>query len=406
MWLLSRINFRIKRCYCGALTVKPKASLTTIPKALWVYIIEQKSNMIILYDHLIPGFVDLMKILNPTARYQSFQHIEDVSQQDATQVGSLFIRSTTKIDSTVLERFPKMQFTATATAGVDHVQQELLAQRGITFADAKGSNAHGVADYIVYALGTLAPTLCLTAQSKAVVVGHGNVGKAVVRHLNCLGLSPYWVDPFLPKDSQTLTLQQDLQPEAWLATTQLLCIHTPMTSRGPWPTQHWLNEQRLSQLPDGAVVICAGRGETLVMKALLKHGERLRLVLDVWPQEPFIEQRLLAVVDLATPHIAGHSTLGKLRGTWQVVNAYAKFEKQPLPVTQQAFFDQQLQGAKAQLVLKSKLSLDQLAQSPGWFDLGAVDKAMRDSAQKQSIDRQIFTQLRHNYRQHPEIIWL
>ena len=40
-----------------------------------------------------------------------------------------------------------------------------------------------------------------------------------------------------------------------------------------------------------------------------------RAALDVWQEEPAFSTALLAQVDLATPHIAGHSYEGKLNGT-------------------------------------------------------------------------------------------
>ena len=50
--------------------------------------------------------------------------------------------------------------------------------------------------------------------------------------------------------------------------------------------------------------------DDLVQK--LKYGSSLYTVLDVWENEPEINQQLLKLVDIATPHIAGYSLEGKL----------------------------------------------------------------------------------------------
>ena len=48
---------------------------------------------------------------------------------------------------------------------------------------------------------------------------------------------------------------------------------------------------------------------------LLESGSKLRVALDVWEPEPNISCQLLERVLLATPHIAGYSREGKIRGT-------------------------------------------------------------------------------------------
>jgi len=47
------------------------------------------------------------------------------------------------------------------------------------------------------------------------------------------------------------------------------------------------------------------------------------LVLDVWENEPHINQELLGLADIATPHIAGYSLDGKMNATRMVVQAVA-----------------------------------------------------------------------------------
>jgi erythronate-4-phosphate dehydrogenase len=51
------------------------------------------------------------------------------------------------------------------------------------------------------------------------------------------------------------------------------------------------------------------------LDTLLAERDDLSVVLDVWEGEPAINMSLLQHVDLGTPHIAGYSLDGKLRGT-------------------------------------------------------------------------------------------
>jgi erythronate-4-phosphate dehydrogenase len=48
------------------------------------------------------------------------------------------------------------------------------------------------------------------------------------------------------------------------------------------------------------------------------------VVLDVFEHEPVISERLLDLVSLVTPHIAGYSLEGKARGTQMVYQAFCQ----------------------------------------------------------------------------------
>src|SRR5690606_15543188 len=80
----------------------------------------------------------------------------------------------------------------------------------------------------------------------------------------------------------------------------------------------------LSQLKPRAVLLNCGRGPVIDNQALLellKTRDDLRVVLDVWEPEPEISRELLAHVRLGSPHIAGYSYDGKLKGTEMIYQA-------------------------------------------------------------------------------------
>ena len=107
-----------------------------------------------------------------------------------------------------------------------------------------------------------------------------------------------------------------------------------MTHDGPHPTAGMLTLEQLLQLPEGAVLLNAGRGEVLpneLLSRLLDKRPDIQLVLDVWEGEPDISAELLARCSIATPHIAGYSQDGKWLGVTQVAQALAEHLGQPLP---------------------------------------------------------------------------
>jgi len=50
----------------------------------------------------------------------------------------------------------------------------------------------------------------------------------------------------------------------------------------------------------------------------------LHLIWDVWQGEPDLDVETLAIVDIATPHIAGYSKQGREKGTWMVYQAFCR----------------------------------------------------------------------------------
>src|SRR5690606_37419058 len=93
------------------------------------------------------------------------------------------------------------------------------------------------------------------------------------------------------------------------------------------PSFHLLGERELRQLKPGAVLLNCGRGAVIDNAALLRVLEDrpdLQVVLDVWEPEPNISLPLLDKVALGTPHIAGYSYDGKLKGTEMIYSALCR----------------------------------------------------------------------------------
>jgi erythronate-4-phosphate dehydrogenase len=83
----------------------------------------------------------------------------------------------------------------------------------------------------------------------------------------------------------------------------------------------------------GGVFINSSRGEVVDEEILLQamdEGVVARAILDVWENEPFVRTTTLERVDLGTPHIAGYSYEGRLKGTLMVYRAACRFfEEEP-----------------------------------------------------------------------------
>ena len=303
----------------------------------------------------------------------------EITAQDLIGTDVLLVRSVTAVDARLLDG-SSVRFVGTATIGTDHVDKPYLQRRGIEFASAPGCNANAVVQYVLSAFSALQQNW---HQLKVGIIGCGNVGGLLYHQLKRLGVNCCCFDPFISPAQIT-----DLVPLEEVLRCDAVCLHTPLTVDGDHPTFHLLNEQMLSRLKPGAILLNAGRGAVIDNQALLKllPYHALRVVLDVWESEPEISLALLNAVDLATPHIAGHSVNGKVKGTLMLRDAFCRWSGQSIQK-----FD------SPEIVRKVKAS--SLGEAIlGSYDIRADDKRMRQALLAVGVEvGAAFDQLRKNY---------
>jgi erythronate-4-phosphate dehydrogenase len=234
----------------------------------------------------------------------------EIGPADVRDADALLVRSITRVDARLLEG-SKVRFVATATSGTDHLDLAYLSTAGIAVADAAGSNANAVVEYVLASLARLILAKELDLDGKHVaIIGFGHVGRRLYESLNELSIRCVLCDPFVAARQDGLpfcSLDEALR-------APIISLHTPFTKAGPHPTFHMLDAQRLSALAPGTVLINAARGEVLDNAALTKRLQQdkgLLTVLDCWENEPSISAELLRLARLGTPHIAGYSIEAK-----------------------------------------------------------------------------------------------
>lgn len=246
---------------------------------------------------------------------------------------ALIVRSITQVNDQLIADSP-VRFVGTCTIGMDHIDQAALAQRDVAFASAPGCNAEAVVDYVLSSLLTLAERDGWLLSERTVgVVGVGNVGSRLQARLTAMGVATMVCDP--PR-AEVESQQGFHSLDALIERSDVLCLHTPLTQAGPHATYQLLNAQRIEELAPGCVLLNAGRGDCvdgLALRSRLASKGDISAVLDVWEEEPGIDAGLRDLVSLATPHIAGHSLDGKLRGTWMIQQALARHCDQPSELT-------------------------------------------------------------------------
>lgn len=251
-----------------------------------------------------------------------------ICRDDLLDADMLLVRSVTPVNRALLQG-TSVRFVGTATIGTDHVDQADLTELGIGFSSAPGCNADAVVEYVLSALLHLAEEQSFDLWQRCVgVVGVGNVGSRLAARLEALGIRTLLCDPPRQRTLPAGEAAHFCSLEQLLSEADIVSLHTPLTRIGEDATWHLLQAERLALLQPDTILINAGRGAVIDNLALLElAGQRddLTLVLDVWEDEPVVNPALAACVKIATPHIAGYSLEGKLRGTWMLYQAWCAF---------------------------------------------------------------------------------
>lgn len=256
-----------------------------------------------------------------------------ITADDVRDADALVVRTRTRCFSSLLGD-SRVRIVATATIGFDHIDVGWCVSQGIEVATAAGCNARGVAQYVFACLRAL--DLVPGDDHTIGVVGVGNVGNVVARVARSMGFGVVCCDPPLvarggvdlsaDRSARYDSMQEEgfefvsLEQVAEMA--DIITFHVPLDDS----TRGMVGQRFVSSLKNGTTIINSSRGEVVDTTALLagvESGAVGHLVLDVWPQEPDIDPRLLSVADIGTPHIAGYSLQGKAMGSAMAVRAVA-----------------------------------------------------------------------------------
>lgn len=343
-----------------------------------------------------------MKILadeNMTLVAEIFSEFGEVSLCPGRNMGPeqlkdidlLLVRSITQVNEALLAGSP-VKFVGTATIGTDHIDEAYLAQQNIGFSNAPGCNAEAVVDYVLSAIYHMAAEKGFNPEDLTYgIVGVGNVGRRLQTRLERCGFKVLLNDPPRAENEAGFSSLNTVLEEA-----DFICLHTPLSHEGTCPTYHLLGEEELKRLKPDAVLLNAGRGPVIDNQALLKVGKQrsdLSFVMDVWEHEPQVCAELAQRCSLVSPHIAGYSLEGKVRGTFMLYQAYCEFIGQQVEKTLGDF----LPEASLRELEQQDHSPLQLMQRV--YDIKTDDKLLRATLNMEpETQKTAFDDLRKKYR--------
>lgn len=236
-----------------------------------------------------------------------------------------YIAGLDAIDAAALAAADSLRVIARYGVGVDNVDLEAAAARGIVVTNTPGANAASVAELTVALLLLLARpvlpaavatragqwprTSGLSVAGKTVgLLGLGAIGREVARRLSgfdcrLLGYDVAPDEAFARSQRVTLVALEEL-----LARSDFLSLHAPLLPA----TRGLVNETFLASMKPGSYLINTARGELVDEAALLRaleSGHLAGAALDAFAQEPpGADNPLLALPQvIATPHMGAHT---------------------------------------------------------------------------------------------------
>ena len=273
---------------------------------------------------VIDGHIPFVKgILEPFARV-IYSENAAISHALAKQADGLIIRTRTRCDATLLEGTP-VRFIATASIGHDHIDTTYCEARDIRWHDAPGCNAHAVMQYVASALAALCLRQDYTLINKRIgIIGAGNVGTKVASLTRILGMIPLLNDPPRERNEGPAGF---VNLDEILETADIISLHVPLHMEGADKTFHLAGEAFFNRLLKKPLLINTARGsvaDTATVKKAIRTGRVSGFIADVWENEPALDLELLAMTDIATPHIAGYSVEGKANGIAACIRAASR----------------------------------------------------------------------------------
>lgn len=248
--------------------------------------------------------------------------------QAAAAADGLIVRNRSRVDAGLLAAAPRLRAVGRLGVGLDNIDLDGCAARGIAVVPATGANARAVAEYVIGAVLALLRGAYFSTPAVAAgqwprnalsqglevhgrtlgVVGFGGIGRLAARLARGLDMQVIGCDAALPPDHPAWEEAgvAAVPLDTLLARADAVTLHLPLTAG----THRLLDAGRIARMRPGAVLVNTSRGGIVDEAALaeaLRAGRLRGAALDVYAEEPLPAGSALAGVPnlILTPHIAG-----------------------------------------------------------------------------------------------------
>lgn len=229
----------------------------------------------------------------------------------------LIVRSVTRLNRDLLEG-TNVRFAGTVTSGSDHFDRAFMDASGIHAADAAGCNSTSVAEYAAFGILHWASLGSYDLENKTIgIIGFGHIGRKTASIAHRLGMKVLVNDPLLADARYAFpSYTEYIELDSLVSASDILTNHVPLITAGKYHTRGLIGADLLAKFRHGGLIIHASRGGVIDELALLAglEQDRFSAITDVWENEPVFNVALAEKCLIATPHVAGHTVDGKLKG--------------------------------------------------------------------------------------------
>ena len=215
-----------------------------------------------------------------------------------------------------------LQYVDVAFTGVDHVDLATVKQKGALLSNASGYSNEAVAELALEMMLSLLRNVpqvedrCRNGKDKTGLVGRelrgktvgivglGKIGKRTAQLCQAFGCKV--IGTSRTHQSGEVDGVPCMKLDEVLAQSDIVALHCPLNAS----THHLMNEQTISKMKDGAILLNLARGgvvDSVALANALKSGKLAGAGIDVFDKEPPLnadEPLLHAPNTLLTPHVA------------------------------------------------------------------------------------------------------
>lgn len=251
-------------------------------------------------------------------RFDKKSFVEFASNADALIVGL------EEIDEEVLEQLPNLKIIAKYGVGLNNIDLDACAKRGIRIGWSGGVNRLSVAEMTLGYMLMLCRNLYVTSNElktgiwnksggfqlsgKTIgIIGIGYIGKEVIRLLEPFGCTILVNDILDQSDYYREHRLHETSKEDIYARADIVTIHTPLDKT----TEGMIDRSVLTTMKPSAFILNSARGGIISendLKWALQNHIIAGAAIDAYIEEPPRDRELLSLPNLiCTPHIGGNA---------------------------------------------------------------------------------------------------
>jgi len=242
-------------------------------------------------------------------------------KKELEDADALVVRSATKVSAELIEGARKLKIVARAGVGLDNVDKDACAAKGIKVVNTPGASTNAVAEL---AIGMM---ICLMRKTGYLndgmkegkwlkkegmgeeisaktlgIFGMGRIGQEVAKKASALGMNVVYFD----REKKDVQYKYFDSLEKMLEVADVVSLHAS-AQKGAAPV---FDAKAFSKMKKGTYFLNLARGALVDEKALfdaIKSGRVAGAALDVYEKEPYSGELVMLDNVLLTPHI-GAST--------------------------------------------------------------------------------------------------